>query len=240
MRRGLYFIFIILAFFFETYIVYGDSDPITLPQSYEGTATIKVSGAYHSSMQGAQDDAEAINDYQETIEQNGKVNALLVGNYLIYTPAIEKPMVTGTVNYNHHIYHDGKPLVYNIAQPQNITVQYFQGAIGLYFDLNKNTYTISMGLGAEGDSTHFNSSTGNVNSQTKKRFELDKIELTLPIPKDMKKLQGRKIITNELKNPDPKYQILENKKTIEISWEFIASPETVEIRETTKWTKPNL
>lgn len=235
MQRGPFFIYIVFALFLGTGIIYGNvnADTYSLPKSYEGTASIKVTGAYHSSSQGAED-GEGSHDYQETVKQNGTVNALLVGNYLIYMPAIDKPIVTGTVNYNYHIYRDGKPLIYNIAPSQNITVQTFQGAIGLYFDSEKKTYTISMGLGAEGDSTHFNSSTGDVLSQTKKRFELDKIELTLPLPKDMKRLKGHRIITGELKNPDPKYQILENKKTIEIAWEFTASPETVEIRATTK------
>lgn len=229
MQRCSFFVFMLFTFF-GTYIASGNTgiDTISLPQSYEGTVTLKVTGAYHSSIQVTEDE-EKINDYRETFEQNGKVNALLTGNYLIYMPTIEKPIVTGTVSYNHLTYRDGKPFVYNIAQSQNITAQHSQGAIGLYFDFEKKTYTISMGLGAEGDSTHFDSLTGKVVSQTKKRFELEKVELTLPLPKDMKKLQGKKIITSEFKTPDPKHQILENKKTIEIIWEFTASSESVVI-----------
>lgn len=237
MRRGPFLIHIIFALFLGTGIIYGKVNPDTysLPKSYEGTATIKVTGAYHSSSQGSED-GEAENDYQETIDQNGKVNALLMGNYLIYTPTIEKPLVTGTVSYNHHAYCNGKPQIYNIAPSQNITVQYSQGAIGLYFDFEKKTYTISMGLVAEGDSTHFDSLTGKDASQTKRRFELDKVELTLPLPQDIKKLNGNKIITREFKTPDTLLQILENKKITKITWDFTASPETVMIREANKRT----
>jgi hypothetical protein len=237
MRRGPIYIYIIFAIFLGTGIIYGNVNPDTfsLPISYEGTATIKVTGAYHSSNQGTKD-GDSTEEFQETIDQNGKVNALLMGNYLIYTPTIDKPLVTGTVSYNHHIYYDGKPQIYNIAPPQNITVQYSQGAIGLYFDFEKKNYTISMGLGAEGDSTHFDSLTGNDAVQTKKRFELDKVELTLPLPQDIKKLKGSKIITGEFKTPDPLLQILENKKITEITWDFTASPETVRIREANKRT----
>jgi hypothetical protein len=236
MQRSLFYICILFALFLSTGIIYGNVNPDTysLPKFYEGTATIKVTGAYHSSSQA--EDGEATNEFQETLEQNGKINALLMGNYIIYTPTIEKPLVTGTVSYNHHVYYNGKPQIYNIAPAQNITVQYSQGAIGLYFDFEKKTYTISMGLVAEGDSTRFDNLTGNDTVQTKKRFELDKVELTLPLPQDIKKLKGSKIITGELKTPDPLLQILENKKITEIMWDFTASPETVEIRKTTKET----
>lgn len=234
MRRGPFYIYILFALFLGTSIIYGNvnADTYLLPKFYEGTATIKVTGAYHSLSQT--EGGVTTNEFQETIDQNGKVNALLMGNYLIYTPTIEKPLVTGTVSYNHHVYYNGKPQIYNIAPAQNITVQYPQGAIGLYFDFKKKTYTISMGLGAEGDSTRFDSLTRKDTVQTKKRFELDKVELTLLLPQDIKKLKGNKIITGEFKTPDPLLQILENKKITEITWDFTASPETVEIRETTK------
>ncbi len=227
MRYGSFFILIALTLFFATNIVYG-LESISLPKSYEGTASLKVNGAYHSSIPGTEND-ETIHDYQETVEQNGKVNALLVGNYLIYMPAIEKPVVTGTISYNHQTYRNGKPFIFDTAPSQNITVQYYQGAIGLYINFAKKTYTLSMGLGAEGDSTHFDSITGEVESQTKKRLELEKVELTLPLPQDMRKLKGNKVISCEFKTPDIVCQIFKNKKAIEISWEFIASTELVKL-----------
>lgn len=237
MRRGPFYTCILFALFLGTSVIHGNvnSDTYLLPKFYEGIAAIKVTGAYHSLNQGTEE-GEGTKDFQETIEQNGKINALLMGNYLIYTPTLEKPLVTGTVSYNHHVYYNGKPLIFSIAPPQNISVQYSQGAIGLYFDLEKKTYTLSMGLGAEGDSASFDSLTGKDAVRTKKRFELDKVELTLPLPQDIKKLKGTKIITGEFKTPDPFLQILENKKITEITWDFTASPETMEIRKTIKET----
>lgn len=230
MKPNSIFIFGLLILFLGTSIVYGNNgfETITLPHSYEGTASLKVTGAYHSSIPENGMDA-TIYDYKETFEQNGKVNALLVGNYLIYMPAIDKPLVTGTATYNHYAYRDSKLLTTDIAPPQNITSQYSQGAIGLYINYAKNTYTVSIGLGAEGDSTYFDSITGKVESQTKKRFELEKVELTLPLPKELKVLKGHKILSSEAKTPDNSDKVLANKKTIEVAWEFTASNESVEL-----------
>lgn len=202
--------------------IYGDSGTISLPLSYEGSASIKVTGTYHSSIPESGNEG-AWCDYKETIEENGQVNALLVSNYLIYMPAIDKPLVTGTVNYKHHSYRDGKPLTANIAPPQNITSQYFQGAVGLYINYAKKSYTISIGLGAEGESTLFDATGEKVESKTKKRFELEKVELTTPLPQDLKVLKGSKIISDVVKIPGSSHKALKNEKIIEIAWEFTAS-----------------
>jgi len=199
-----------------------DPKTIPLPQSYEGTANLKVTGIYHSSILEI-GSCNTPYDYKETIEETGKVNALLVGNYLIYMPAIDKPLVTGTVNFNRLTCRNSKPLTSDIAPPQNITGQYSQGVIGLYIDSKKNAYTLSIGLGAEGDSISYNIATGKVENQAKKRLELEKVELTLPLPKEPKVLKGNKIIYSKVKTPDATDKVLENKKTVEVSWEFTAS-----------------
>lgn len=229
MKHNSVFILSLLALFLGTNIAYGNNGPktISLPQSYEGTASLKVTGIYHSSILET-GIGNTTYDYKETIEEIGKINALLVGNYLIYMPAIDKPLVTGTVNYNRLTCRNSKPLTSDIAPPQNITGQYSQGLIGLYIDYEKNTYTLSIGLGAEGDSISYNITTGKVENQTKKRIELEKVELTLPLPKELKVLKGNKIIYSKVKNPDTIEKVLENKKTVEVSWEFTASNESVE------------
>lgn len=228
MKHNSILIFWSLILFLGTNIVYGNDGlkTILLPQSYQGTASLKVRGAYQSSIP-KMGIAVTTYDYEETIEQSSKVNALLVGNYLIYMPAIDNPSVTGTVNYTHRTYWAGKPLITDIAAPQNITSRYSQGAIGLYINYAKNTYTLSIGLGAEGDSTHFDSITGKVESQIKKRFDLEKVELVLPLPKEMKVLKGSKTLYRESKNPEISHIVLKNKKTIEVAWEFVASNERV-------------
>lgn len=214
----------LLLLLFVTSTVYGNTglETISLPLSYQGTAGFKVSGVYHSSISELGIGGSSY-DYKEIIEENGQVNALLVGNFLIYMPAIDKPLVTGTVYYNYCSYRDGKPLVTNIAPAQNITSQNLQGSIGLYLDYTKKTYTLSIGLGAEGESTQFVNAGEQVESQTKKRFELEKVELTLPLPKDLTVLKGSKTISGAVKTPDSLHKVMENKKTIEIAWEFIAS-----------------
>ncbi len=217
--------FCLLLLLFGTGLTYGNTglETISLPQSYQGTAGFKVSGVYHSSI-SLPEIGGNWHDYRETIEESGKINALLVGNFLIYMPSIDKPLVTGTVYYNHCTYRNGNPLMTNTAPVQNITSQNLQGAIELYLDYTKKTYTLSIGLGAEGESTHFVSPAGQIQSPTKKRFELEKVELTIPLPKDLKFLKGSKTISVAAKTPDSLHQVIENKKTIEIAWEFVASP----------------
>lgn len=215
----------LLLLIFGTSAVYGNTglDTLSLPKSYQGTASFKASGIYHASISELGIDGTSY-EYKETIEENGKVNALLMGNFLIYMPAIDNPIVTGTVTYHHHTYRDGKPLTADTAPAQNIT-SYLQGSIGLYLDYRKKTYTLSMGLGAEGSSTRFATTDGQVESQTKKRFELEKVELTLPLPNDLQVLKGSKTITILAKTPNALHKVMENKKTIEIAWEFTASSE---------------
>lgn len=203
-----------------------DLDTIALPQSYQGTASIKVTGGYQSSIPNI-GNGTIVDNYKETIEENGQINAVLIGNYLLYIPAIDNPTVTGTVNFAHHVYRDNKTVTTDIAPPQNFTGQNSQGAIGLYINYAKGTYTLSIGLGAEGESTSFDGAGEKGENQTKKRFELEKVELTLPLPKDLKVLKGNKIISGEAKTPEPSHKVLENKKTIEVAWEFVASAEKV-------------
>ncbi|MGE5606059.1 MAG: hypothetical protein ACM3YE_10240 [Bacteroidota bacterium] len=228
MKPHFILIYCFLIIFLGSSNVFGNSETISLPLSYEGWASLKVTGTYQASVPELGDGGTWY-EFKETTEQNGKVDALLVGNYLIYIPAIDKPLVTGTVNYNHHIYRDGKPLTTDIAPPQNITSQHSQGAVGLYINYAKKTYTISIGLGAEGDSSLFNSTGEKVESQTKKRFELEKVELTLPLPQDLKVLKGGKMISDVVKTPEASHKVLKNEKIIEIAWEFIASKEKVDL-----------
>mgnify|MGYP000874259484 FL=1 len=228
MKRHSILTFGLLILFSGSNIVFGDSGTISLPLSYEGSASLKVTGTYRSSIPEPGNNGVSY-DYEETIEENGKVNALLTGNYLIYMPAIDKPLVTGVVNYQRLSYRDGKPLTADIAPSQNINSQYSQGAVGLYINYAAKTYTISVGLGAEGDSTLFNSTGEKVEGKTKKRFELNKIELTLPLPQDLKVLKGSKTLADVIKNPDASHQVLKNEKIIEIAWEFTASIEKVDL-----------
>lgn len=223
-------IFSALTLFFISNIAFGNSDlrNISLPYSYEGWASLKVTGTHHYSIP-ENENSETWYHCKEIITQNGKVNALLVGNYLIYMPAIDKPWVTGTVNYNRHCYRDGKQLIADIAPSQNITFQNSQSVIGLYINYAKKTYTLSLGLSAEGESTHFNSSSEKIESQTKKRFELEKVELTLPLPQDLNVLKGSQIISGPAATPNPLHKVLINEKIIEISWEFIASTERIDL-----------
>ena len=210
---------------------FGNSETISLPSAYEGWASLKVTGTYQASAPESGDGGTWY-EFKETTEQSGKVDALLMGNYLIYIPAIDKPLVSGTVNYNHHIYRDGKPLAADIARPQNITSQRSQNAVGLYINSAKKTYTISIELGAEGDSSIFDSTGKQVENQTKKRFELEKVELTLPLPQDLKVLKGGKTISDVFKTPDTSHKVFQNEKIIEIAWEFIASAPKIESPQT--------
>lgn len=207
--------------------VFGNSGTLSLPLSYEGWASLKMTGTYHSSVPELGDSGTWY-EFKETTEQSGKVDALLMGNYLIYMPAIDKPLVTGTVNYKHHIYRDEKPSIADIAPPQNITSQRSQSAVGLYINDAKKTYTISIGLSVDGDSSIFNGTGKQVESQTKKRFELEKVELTLPLPQDLRVLKGGKTISGVFKTPDDSHKVLRNEKIIEIAWEFIASAQRLE------------
>ncbi len=228
MRYRSILVYCLLVLSFGSSNALGDSRTISLPISYEGSASLKVTGAYQASIPEP-DNSGSWCDYKETTAQTGKINALLVGNYLIYMPAIEKPLVTGTVNYEHHSYREGKPLTADIAPPQNITAQHFQGAVGLYINYAEKTYTISIGLGAEGESTLFNNTGERVEGQTKKRFELEKVELILPLPQDLKVLKGSKIISDVVKAPEISHKVLKNEKIMEIAWEFIASAEKADL-----------
>ncbi|NLY74805.1 MAG: hypothetical protein GX075_05825 [Firmicutes bacterium] len=206
-----------------------DSKTIRLPDNYKGTAGIKVNGVYHYLSSELEPEAATEYSYRETFDQEAQINALLGNNYLVYIPSIEKPLVTGTVEYNHHTYQNGRKIITNIAPPQNINAQNFREAVGLYLNPVKKTYTISLVLGADGESTTFDKATGEVKSRTKKRFELEKIELTLPLPRDLSVLKGRKLITGAVDTPNDSRRVLKNQKTIEVTWEFIASAESVEI-----------
>lgn len=206
-----------------------DSKTIRLPDNYKGTAGIKVNGVYHYLSSELEPEAATEYSYRETFDQEAQINALLVNNYLVYIPSIEKPLVTGTVEYNHHTYQNGQAIITNIAPPQNINAQNFREAVGLYLNPVKKTYTISLVLGADGESTIFDKVTGEVKSRTKKRFELEKIELTLPLPEDLSVLKGKKLIIGMANTPNDSHRVLKNQKTIEVTWEFTASAESVEI-----------
>ena len=230
MKHYLVLVIIALALFITSDIAFGDSGlgNISLPHSYEGWASLKVTGNHHCSIP-KKGDGQTWYDCKEITTQSGKVNALLIGNYLIYIPAIDKPWITGTVNYNRHCYQDGKQLIMDIAPPQNITSHNSQGVIGLFINHAEKTYTISLGLSAQGESTHFDSTSAKVKSQTKKRFELEKVELTLPLPQDLDILKGSQIISGPAATPDPLHKVLTNKKIIEITWEFTASSGRIDL-----------
>lgn len=223
-------IFSVLALLIISNITFGDYGlkNISLPHSYEGWVSLKVTGTHHYSIP-EKENSETWYHCKEIITQNGKVNALLMGNYLIYMPAIDKPWVTGTVNYNRHCYRDGKQLSADTAPSQNITSQNSRNVIGLYINYTKKTYTLSLGLSAEGESTQFHSVSAKIESQTKKRFELEKVELTLPLPQDLNVLKGSQIISSLVATPNPLHKVLTNEKIIEISWEFIASSERIDL-----------
>lgn len=228
MKHHLRSIFFLLFLFIGSSSVFGGPKSISLPTSYEGSASLKVTGTYQALMPKP-DNSGTWCDYKETMEQTGQVNALLVGNYLIYMPAIDNPLVTGTVHYEHHSYLGDKTLASKIAPPQNITAQHYQSAIGLYINYAEKTYTISIELGAEGESSLFNSTGERVGSRTKKSFELEKVELTLPLPQDLRVLKGSKIISSVVKTPKASEKAFKNEKIVEIVWEFIASNEKVDL-----------